>query len=350
MDIKGEKNTARQERKTVFKHTLDSPFIYKWPTLEPQDEQSILALTCQKLSQIGECRRKILAYRTAQRIQRKRERVEDSLVSPPEIESDQTDDSSSLRLPEGPKKKKRKSLAERAAARAAREETAGDGDGASKQSDSNAPDVSDLALRKDLLLGVNAVTRSLESGQAAGTPTVQMIFLFRGDVPVPHMYAHFPTMTYLAAPQCLLYAFGAKGAEKSVAQALGIKRVTCLGIKVISSHFTDLHTLLSSKITPPVIPWLPRPAAHQSQQSSNTTTAPTYVPTVIKTLQVPAPIRPPKSRNEEKAGQGERKEKKGKGQNPHQGQGQGKAKGGKGKSGGGKGSSEGQEPRTQPLG
>ncbi|KAJ3047471.1 hypothetical protein HK097_011506, partial [Rhizophlyctis rosea] len=296
---KEEEKTARPDRRMVFKHTFDSPFTYKWPIVAQEDEEAILKLLCQTLSPIGDSRRKQSAHRIAQRIQLKRKAVEEAEASS-HSESPLPDSTTLLRLPEGPKKKKRKSLAERASSRAITF--------SSTPFATTTPelDPTTLQLRKDLLLGVNAVTKALEPSRAPSQ--IQIIFLFRGDIPIPHLYAHFPTMTYLAAPECLLFAFGMKGAEKRVAESLGIKRVSCLGVKTPSETFTPLHILLKSKISLPIIPWLPRPTtiasqlpqSSRQQSASETKLKTVYVPTNVKTLQIPGQVFKFKNRNDER--------------------------------------------------
>lgn len=95
-----------------------------------------------------------------------------------------------------------------------------------------------LASLKDIVLGINMVTKNLEMmcsrENTRVAPRLRLVLLCSGDVAVSQLYSHIPTLTYLAGGGILLCALG-RGAEPVLAKALGIKRVSIIGIKVCSS-------------------------------------------------------------------------------------------------------------------
>jgi hypothetical protein len=94
----------------------------------------------------------------------------------------------------------------------------------------------------NLVIGINDITSTLDEMAALfRTPNLQLqttakkpvrvVFVCKEDVSTPQLYAHLPTMIYLAGLDIRLCPLPI-GAEAQVAHALGIRRVVALAVKV----------------------------------------------------------------------------------------------------------------------
>ncbi|TPX67919.1 hypothetical protein SpCBS45565_g03475 [Spizellomyces sp. 'palustris'] len=288
--IADEENVLRdQKRRTVFKHVFDSPFQFEWPALSTEDNEEILQALCRLLTSVGEhrqgqCerRKEDVAHKIIARKQ-SRAAILAAAVKPATQEVPQTLDELEAAMK---KKKKRKGMS-----------------GGAIEAPEVLPKpllnppidtgIEALAPLQDIVLGINKVTRILEdsctTAQTFTASQLRLVFLCSGDVPVSHLYAHIPTLTYLAGDNVLLCPF-AKGAEAALATALGIKRLTILGIKNDTPRFDDLCALVASRISPPNIPWLQRPSNTNSGTTKSIARSATYYPLRIKTVKTSAPI------------------------------------------------------------
>ncbi|KND04049.1 uncharacterized protein SPPG_01494 [Spizellomyces punctatus DAOM BR117] len=288
--IADEENVLRDKtRRTVFKHVFDSPFQFEWPALSTEDNEEILQALCRILTSVGEHRRGQCERRKEdivhKIIARKQSRaaILAAAVKPATQDVPQTLDEL-----EAAKKKKKKRKGMSGGAIEIPEMLP-------KQPPNPPSDtgIGALAALQDIVLGINKVTRILEdsctTAQASTASQLRLVFLCSGDVPVSHLYAHIPTLTYLAGNNVLLCPF-AKGAEAALATALGIKRLTILGIRNDTPRFDDLCALVASRISPPNIPWLQRPSNAIPGTTRSTARSASYYPLRIKTVKTSAPI------------------------------------------------------------
>ncbi|KAI8927230.1 hypothetical protein BC831DRAFT_188512 [Entophlyctis helioformis] len=247
-----------QDRRVVFKHVLGTPFVHDWPSPGMDVQMAVLQEFC-------ECVASVTAVR--QRAPHTR---------PPTKSSAKPADDEYKPM---------------------------DVDGLAASSDQDA---AELAPLTDLAVGINAVTAVLEgmiaqrslaktapkvasskvantpasasAGAAADLASLRCILVCRGDMPVGHIYAHIPTMAFLASPSILVCALSA-GAEATLAQALGSKQIYAVGIKTNTPRFNKLCQLLAPALKLIDIPWL---------RSAGTVA---YLPTNIRTIQTSAPIK-----------------------------------------------------------
>ncbi|KAJ3267940.1 hypothetical protein HK104_005544, partial [Borealophlyctis nickersoniae] len=257
-DFIGENERAlrAENRRVVYKNVFDSPFSFKWyllfakksrrrcsdsksltthcrPVLTAEDQENILSALCALLDSVGQVRREVSEARassaaTSLAEKRKTDPQSSELPSTPEAGTS----AGTPRALDLPKKKKKKTAAERAATRA-QATSAADEDTFSANADSRegASHQEGLMPLRDIEVGINNVTKRLETSvRNPGSPALRLVFLCRGDIPMAHIYQHMPPLVYLAGEDVLLCSFG-KGAENLLAHALGVKTVMALGIK-----------------------------------------------------------------------------------------------------------------------
>ncbi|KAL0084166.1 hypothetical protein J3Q64DRAFT_1735989 [Phycomyces blakesleeanus] len=219
---------AQNDRRTVYKSVLDSPFILKWPAVNNDLGNKITELLLLSLEPIGHYRKAVHLIK-----QKKSQKVEPK-----------TDD---LKPPAEP----------------------------------------DILNR--VHVGVNQVTRLLEklikdkcAGQPSATPTntdtnaYTAVFVCKRDANPPHLCAHLLSMCALAnikivsLPPC---------SEPRVALALGIRRACAIAVEIKQDKEESLRLILQG-IQPVNAPWL-KSALSAPQE---------YCPTNIKTFQTTAPI------------------------------------------------------------
>ncbi|KAJ3155274.1 hypothetical protein HDU86_004364 [Geranomyces michiganensis] len=283
-----EKSLRDKGRRLVLKNVFESSLTYNWPVVSPADNEAILALLCSLLLPIGEHRRELLKRRsqaTHDKVQaRKKAR---GLAAAAALEQQQKAAEEALK--QG-KETKTMTLAEveatQKAARKKKKRKAGEALDAdpvptSLPAPSQAVEMSACAplpapppgIKQSLVLGLNAIATELvhqhnrlkapalgetaENSTFEQTKDLRLVFLCSGDVSTPNLFAHIPSLTYLAGPDVLLCPL-AKGALLRLATALGIKSCAALAVKSNTSLFDELHDLVASKISPPCIPWLPR--------------------------------------------------------------------------------------------
>ncbi|KAI8823685.1 uncharacterized protein EV422DRAFT_521973 [Fimicolochytrium jonesii] len=333
-------DTALKEkgRRAVFKHVLESPFNYKWPTLSEADNQDIMELLCSLLAPIGTHRRAVTQARHECARERKAARqkakalaklAKEKEASAPSA-ADATQISAAGATP-APQTALPQTLAEREAAQKllkkqkkkdVRNTTAGSPSSRplpdvpfDSLKAATAPDtVPPPSIMKSIMLGLNTISTQLTrastiSPSQTGTSdpvNLRLIFLCTGDMPSVNLYAHIPTLTYLAGGDIRLCPL-AKGAQARLADALGMKSCGALGIIKNSPEFDAFCTLVASKVEAPVIPWLPPPPIAKPDEAPASAPPPTtivpaaptaattekgiYLPTQIKTFRTTAPLR-----------------------------------------------------------
>jgi len=150
-----------------------------------------------------------------------------------------------------------------------------------------------------VVTGINAITRSLERKDPDDSDA--LVFVCRNDIDPPQLCAHIPQLCALASRKLIQLP---QGAEKSIADALGLKRVGAIQVKGTGDEWDKLVQLTSS--TPTLTaPWL----------------EPRYMATQIKTLETSAPIvkRPQQQQQKQKQKQNQKSEaQKGQQQNKNQ--------------------------------
>ncbi|KAJ3132367.1 hypothetical protein HK100_005410 [Physocladia obscura] len=134
------------------------------------------------------------------------------------------------------------------------------------------------AIMKSLAIGVNSVTKMLNPNSKV---KLRLIFVCKGDA-MTHMYAHIPTMAYLSGENTLLVGLPA-GSEARIADALQVKTVMALGIKIDTAIFDDLYERVQKTVGPVKIPWLPRTSKRKNESPVITATAQAETATTEKT-------------------------------------------------------------------
>ncbi|KAL5035804.1 RNase P and RNase MRP subunit [Batrachochytrium dendrobatidis] len=239
------------DRRQVFRHVLGTPFVTDWSYPSDAQQKSILTEFCSCASSVGVHRRKLQQQHKSKAHKLKK-----------------NDTSTDI-----------------------------------EQKDSLVDISTALAPLEDLVVGINDVTKVLEGmiahkahleaskadkqilnkskktaqsmpiTDALAVPVTQLgcIFVCRGDMPVAHTYSHLPTMAAICSDRFWICAFSA-GAEKTLALALGLKRVSVLGIKADSLRFEMVHKLIQQACNKVHIPWLQNP------------TKVSYLPTNIRAI------------------------------------------------------------------
>ncbi|KAJ1565894.1 ATP-binding mismatch repair protein [Nowakowskiella sp. JEL0078] len=82
------------------------------------------------------------------------------------------------------------------------------------------------------VLGINNVTTMLQESIQQKKDMLVAVIVCNGDIPIPHMYEHFPAMVALAGGEVRIHGF-AKGAEAAFSAALRKRRVSVIGIKKV---------------------------------------------------------------------------------------------------------------------
>ncbi|KAJ3023054.1 UNVERIFIED_CONTAM: hypothetical protein HDU68_008817 [Siphonaria sp. JEL0065] len=291
---------SRTKQKTI----LDSPFVFQWPSLTP-DQGSLLVDTLQallsplSLSKTSQStarstrNHQIIAkkqsFKTAAKLAQSETLIASTNVSTLSIEEKLKFENERKKL----EKKRKRVLESGGLAESGFEDSnskklkadfgVSKSDAPSKSMEQSASlselQIQDAKLVSDaLIVGINSISKSLKNRpQELG-----IVFVCKGDIPVAHLYAHLPTMAYLAGEHVYLVGLP-KGAEPMLSAALGMSAVAAFGIKTNSPKFNDLYALVKTMVQPPIIPWLPR----KSCENKKSTTGIVYLETNLKTLNVP---------------------------------------------------------------
>ncbi|KAL2918656.1 RNase P and RNase MRP subunit [Polyrhizophydium stewartii] len=277
------------DRRPVFKHVLGQPLVMDWPTVSEDAQAAIF-------DELQESLGPAVAARKALAQQRRRER---SNARKAAAGSDMETDTGT----DGKPSRRRK----RGAAANAGKATLPDGAEAAVKRARCEIDPETASLPEPLrgiVAGINAVTVQLEklvarqaavsrekggsatagSGAASDLsadhkPDLRCVLVCRGDMPAGHLYAHLPAMAALLDPQVRMCALSA-GAERKLADTLGLKRASVVGVRSGVPSLERLCELVEASTTPLKAPWL---------KKASTTS---FVPTQIRVIATSAPIKP----------------------------------------------------------
>ncbi|KAK7694965.1 hypothetical protein QCA50_002153 [Cerrena zonata] len=258
------------DKKVVYKSVLENPFCVEWPSMSPNVQNMLLAHVVQHLDGVS-------AYHSAKHTMNRQSRK---------------------RRSEGISSRKRRGETSQSD-----ERTTPDSSGeCTKENYDNAKSPE---IVHHMTIGINEVTKDLELQARTARQTLtsgaetsdnatshcsKLVLVCRGDINPPILIAHLPQLVAscnltssshgpsLRAPKVWLAPL-AKGAEESLAQALGLRRVSVLTIKSTAPNFPELLSLLAS------IPILTPPWA----QPSTPGTSLHILPTHIKQLRTTAP-------------------------------------------------------------
>ncbi|CAG8578476.1 8694_t:CDS:2 [Racocetra fulgida] len=84
--------------------------------------------------------------------------------------------------------------------------------------------------------------------------SLRMIFVCKADILPPHLCAHLPIMSSIARDVLLVPL--PSGAEELISNKLGIKRTSCIGVKIKTPEFDVIYKLAKDKVGPVNAPWL----------------------------------------------------------------------------------------------
>ncbi|KAJ3265682.1 RNase P and RNase MRP subunit [Chytriomyces hyalinus] len=279
---KGHGQQTHNTQKTI----LDNPLVYKWPSLDPQDAALILSTLTSIIAPIGEKRSRAAAARsetTAAIVIQKQKAQQSAELQQTQskldaVDADSLDINARIQLQEE-RKKLEKKLKRKAAVTAEESSVTVNPAPKRKRVDLEATEESvandqHLALIwKSLAIGVNTVTNCLSTRNVANPDrkclNLSMVFVCKADVAAAHLFAHLPTMCYLAGEDVILVPLPA-GSEKALSNCLGLKSVIALGVQADSPNFQELYELVKKIVGPPRIPWMWRPS--KTRMSSVTAT------------------------------------------------------------------------------
>lgn len=262
-----------QERKVVYKSVLDNPFRIQWPFVPMNVQNSILALTLAMMDGIpdyqlsrGKDNRKRKRELQKGPVQKKRQTDEEAVGSSMEIITDETkSDPANNLLPLS----------------------------------STTIGISALEpppVLQHLVVGINEVTKRLEhqiqqsrvtvvttakdSAIPSQGPDLKIILVCRADIDPPLLIDHLPHLVAACNSTQTSHTVKLvplpKGAEPSLAQAIGLRRAAVVGIDVACPELGTLMTLLDAVPTL-VAAWIAPTPRHQ------------LVPTHIKQVRTSAP-------------------------------------------------------------
>ncbi|CAG8707645.1 1660_t:CDS:2 [Cetraspora pellucida] len=333
--------SQEQKRKTVFKSVLNSPYTVKWPEVSLEGQQTILEELCNILSVVGDYKQKKVAYRRNLRLSRRKsvnnsnsqkdeEKVNETLYT---MDVDCISENTESLM------------------------TIDDNETATSSKSISLPPPPPPPILSCIVIGINDVTKHLEQTinpdiktnfkrkyaqglshslistnpnnqlvnpspiviQNESLTPLRMIFVCKADISSPHLCAHLPIMSSIARNVLLVPL--PLGAEELISNKVGIKRASCIGVKIKTPEFDGIYKLVKDKVGPVNAPWLTpfkselskkRKGIEEDEIIPSTsimddfikTTCNEYVPTQIKQLITSAPI---KSKTKQKKNKGKNK-------------------------------------------
>ncbi|KIY48338.1 hypothetical protein FISHEDRAFT_43792 [Fistulina hepatica ATCC 64428] len=277
---------AKLERKVVYKSVLDNPFRVRWPDVPLNVQNSITAVLVSLLEgvaeyQIDNRKRKHHQQEQARMAKRRKSnnaKLQETGQEAPALRSSQDPPSTA------------ESTAEGAVV-------------VDEQSPSISMDEPDVL--KHLEIGINQVTKRLEleiekqrspvvlsnkpeAAADTSSPTplpIAVVLVCKGDVDPPILINHIPHLVAahnaLAPSQIIKLVPLPKGAEFTLAEALGLRRVSAMTLDMSTPGLDALNALLPSVPTVAAA-WLAPPSTRVTHKH-------TFVPAHIKQLKTTAP-------------------------------------------------------------
>ncbi|CAG8784314.1 15531_t:CDS:2 [Racocetra persica] len=298
--------SQEQKRKTVFKAVLNSPYTVKWPEVSLEDQQIILEELCDLLSAVGDYKRKKVTYRRNLRLNRRKGvTIDDETVT----------SSKSIALPPPPPILSHIVI--------------GINDVTRHLEQTISPNIKTNFKRKyaqgflDPLISTNTNNQLTNPSpiviQNEHLTSLRMIFVCKADISPPHLCAHLPIMSSIARDVLLVPL--PSGAEELISNKLGIRRASCIGVKIKTPEFDGIYKLAKDKVGPVNAPWLVPFKSEFSKKRKGIeedeiipsasiaddfmkTACNEYVPTQIKQLITSAPV---KSKMKQKKNKGTNK-------------------------------------------
>ncbi|RPD81890.1 hypothetical protein L226DRAFT_607118 [Lentinus tigrinus ALCF2SS1-7] len=271
------------DRKTVFKSVVDNPFRVQWPHVPVNIQNSVLAVV---VSMLGGVAQHNLDREHASRKRRRLRGPRDDRLS-------------------------KKSRSEQAVPAQESSALTGLAEDLAMHTDTSIPDSAAApSILQHMVVGINEVTKRLEalarsyrqtivpttevqsiSGSSGPSTTSRLVIACRADVDPPILIGHLPHLvaacnsagkhsaSKTSEPDGTWLVPMAKGAENTLAEAIGLRRVAVILIESSAPQFTSLASLLQN-VAQPAAPWLALPTAARPI---------TLVPTHIKQLRTSAP-------------------------------------------------------------
>ncbi|KAL6309211.1 hypothetical protein BKA93DRAFT_822016 [Sparassis latifolia] len=283
----------KQNSKVVYKSVVDNPFRVDWPSVPVNLQNSILARVVAMAEGVSE----LHLHREKQSRKRKR----------------------AAAGPRVPKRRKVDGSSEGAVVAEATADAAHDDTGAASSepvlaSSSKATAIPEPPILQHLTFGINEVTKLLEqlarssrtiitAGQEPSEADTQqprryprLILVCRADIDPPLLIAHIPHLVsacnsarrpdnvpgHMRDDICLVPL--PKGAEFSLSEAMGLRRVSVMAIDSSAPELTEMAPLLE-QIPTLRSSWLVPPAVHQGKPPMPKQ----IIPTHIKMLRTTAP-------------------------------------------------------------
>ncbi|KAG9293778.1 hypothetical protein G9A89_019115 [Geosiphon pyriformis] len=240
---------ADKQRKTVFKAVLDSPFPIDWPDIPKEDQAIILDALCSVLSGIGEYRR-----------QKRRNKESAKFQYKTKVEAERVDLPKRLLTTEGDPMEI----------------------DSSQDSNNSTTNTRPPTILSSFIFGINAVTRYLEQPNNLQIASVfyknidsnteifgdqssnissghklhlRIIFVSKAEISPYHLYAHLPIMASIYGNVLLVPL--PRGAHSKLANATGMKSLSCIGIKANDDpELNSLYELVKGKVNPVIASWL----------------------------------------------------------------------------------------------
>ncbi|CAG8568425.1 12998_t:CDS:2 [Dentiscutata erythropus] len=253
--------SQEQKRKTVFKAVLNSPYTVKW-----QARSDLRRST----NYIGRALQKKAAYRRTLKLNRRKSRnnsnsqkgvakINDTLST---MDVDKTEDSMSI--DENEIEISSKSIHLPSPPSILSCIVIGINEVTKRLEQTINPEIKTNFKRKytqgfsDTLISTNPkdqlANTSLTMKQNEPLIPLRMIFVCKADISPPHLCAHLSIMSYIARDVLLVPL--PSGAEELIGNKLGIKKPSCIGVKIKTPEFDRIYKLAKDKVSPVNAPWL----------------------------------------------------------------------------------------------
>ncbi|XP_058232318.1 ribonuclease P protein subunit p38 [Hemibagrus wyckioides] len=226
------KATKKEKKKPVpVKTSLNNPYDLKWKPLEKGHARFILKTVTEKLGSLDLRKQHVKVFRKwGNKRKAKKVKSDSADTVEPTQESRNRGGSDSV-------------------------------DNAEPTQESQNRGWTDKRLRDELAIGINEVTKGLEKNELG-------LVLVCDSVKPPHMTNHLISLSQTrSVPACQV-----PGLSASLAGSLGLTSVLALGFKRQSSAFADTITVLTTKVPPLDVAWVPigtrasKPESEQHQQ------------------------------------------------------------------------------------